>query len=139
MRYLSFVLLLMILLFGCEEKHFTRVFDTSVRGAEIKSVRLSVTDPKLRRSLTKLLYQEGIGVTDRALYTLEAEAAKYPKHCNNPLTCTYDATYDGFMKIRLLRQMHPLYMTQQEYHGVFHPEDMMVLVERMYDDLNLKR
>jgi len=132
-------LFIILLMFGCEEKHFTQIYDGSVKGSVIKEVRLSVTDIKLRKDLAKLLHEEGLSVTDSALYTLEVEAGKYPKHCNNPLTCSYDATYDGFMKIRLLRGMHPLYMTQQDYHGVFHEEDVLKLVNRMYDDLDLKK
>ncbi len=139
MSKISPFLFIILLMFGCEEKHFTQVYDNSVKGNIVKEVRLSVTDLKLRKDLMQLFRTEGIRVTDEAPYTLEVEAEKYPRHCNNPLTCSYDATYDGFMKIRLLRGMHALYMTQQDYHGVFHEEDVLKLVNRMYDDLDLKK
>ena len=139
MLKISPFLFIILFLFGCEEKHFTRVYDSSVKGNIVKEVRLSATDLKLRNDLVQLLRTEGIHVTDEAPYTLEVEAEKYPRHCNNPLTCSYDATYDGFIKIRLLRAMHPLYMTQQDYHGLFQEEDVLKLVDRMYDDLDLKK
>ena len=130
---------LIFVLSGCEEKHFTHIYDNSVRGTIVKEIRLSVADLKFHKDLIKLLYREGIHVTDEAQYTLEVEVKKYPQHCNNPLTCSYDATYDGFMKIRLLRRMHPIYMIQRDYHGVLHEEDVLKLIDRMYDDLDLKK
>ena len=127
------------LISGCEEKHFTHIYDESVRGSIVKEVRLSVTDLRLRNGLVQLLRIHGVEVTDKASYTLEVEAAKYPHHCNNPLTSSFDATYDGFIKIRLLRGMYPFYITQQDYHGDLHKDYVMKLVDRMYDDLDLKK
>ncbi len=138
---LSKILALLVslsLFYGCEEKHFSKCYDTSIKGKTLTQLRISAHDPTLRRMVKELLRQDGIVINDRADLTLEVEVTKYARHCNNPLTCSYDASYDGYVKITLLRRMQPLYMTQQDYHGDFESAKLARLIERMYDELDLK-
>jgi hypothetical protein len=137
-KIVSFLLLLFFFL-GCEDKHFSKIYDTSIEGKRVDKLRISTADPELYKIVAKALKEQEIKIDNNAALTLEAESQKYAKHCNNPLTCSYDATYDGYMKIRLMRQMHPLYMIQQDYHGELNPEILASLIARMYDDLDLEK
>jgi hypothetical protein len=134
--WLLFVLLL--LLTGCEEKHISRIYDRAVVGKELKVLRLSTADPTLMQMGKKLLKSVHVALRNDAAYTLQIEASRYAHHCNNPQTCAYDATYDGFAKLTLMQNMHPLYMIQRDYHGALNIDILKDLFDRMRDDLELK-
>ena len=138
-KNLFLLLFLFLLMIGCEDKRFVRVYDGSLKGTKIDTLHISTVDPKLHEVVYALLKKMGISEMSGAKYTLEVQMQKYAKHCNNPMTCSYDATYDGYVKIRLLKNMHPVYMSQQDYHGDFESDILENMVENMYDDLDLKR
>jgi len=134
-----FIGLFLLFVLGCEDKRFVKVYDTSVKGAKIDTFRLSTANPKLEDIVEHTLKNMGLDKDFNAKYTLEVQMQKYAKHCNNPTTCSYDATYDGYVKLRLLKNMHPVYMVQQDYHGDFKPDILESLINKMYSDLDLKR
>ncbi len=136
-RVLLFVWVLFAVI-ACGKKYTSHLFDASVKGSRVDAVRLSVADENLSRLISKMLETKGIHISNSAPLTLEAEGTAYTHHCNNPLTCSYDATYDGFVKLTLMRQMHPLYMVQSDYHGKLPAKLPGSLWDQMADDLELK-
>ena len=139
MRYLLFWLSMLLVMGGCEQRYTSHLYDASVKGSRVAAVRLSSADANLSRLAESMLQRKGIRVSDAAPLTLEVEGTTYTHHCNNPLTCTYDATYDGFAKLTLMRQMHPLYMVQSDYHGRLTPKLLGALWDQMAEDLELRR
>lgn len=133
-----FILSLILLFTGCEEKHFSRIYDRSIQGKHIEALRLSAADPALRSMAQKLLKHEHIMLRDDAPYTLQIDASRYAHHCNNPQTCAYDATYDGFAKLTLMHNMQPIYMIQRDYHGTLRFEILEDLFDQMADEMELK-
>ncbi len=130
--------LLIFVLFGCEDKSFSKVYDESIRGDKLYQVRISVNDPLLKKMLKRALEDENIKVSMNAKYTLEVQSREYDHHCNNPLTASYDATYDGYTKISLMKNMHLIYSIQQDYHGKVDVDILEELIEKMVDDMKLK-
>ena len=114
MRY---VLLFILLLSGCEDKSFTKIYNTKMIGLSTPTLSLSETNQTIKTMLSDILIQEGFRIDSSSLYTIEVDSNTYSHKCNNPNTSTYDATYDGFVKLTLLKGMKPLYMCQKDYHG----------------------
>ncbi|HHD83327.1 MAG TPA: hypothetical protein ENK93_00465 [Campylobacteraceae bacterium] len=138
MRTPLLLILVLLLISGCGKKYTSHLYDDTVRGSRVDAVRLSTADANLSRLVKAMLQKRDIAISDRALLTLQAEATTYSHHCNNPLTCSYDATYDGFVKLTLMRQMHPLYMVQSDYHGRLTPKLLESLWEQMTEELELR-
>ena len=132
-------ILAMFLLGGCEEKYVVQCGDASLKGDKLTRLRVSAADMRLRKMIAQVLKKEGIRVDDEAAYTLEVETSRYAHHCNNPLTCSYDATYDGYVRVRLLQKMRPLCMVQRDYHGEFSKRFLADVIEKMFDKLGLDR
>ncbi len=135
MRY--FVPLILLILLGCEDKTFSRIYKKTIVGKPLTTVSLSETNQTLRSMLIKALQKEHIKVISGANYLLELDGATYPKKCNNPNTSTYDATYNGYFKLTLRKNMHPLYMCQKDYHGTLNHEVIEALLARLKKDLKL--
>jgi hypothetical protein len=127
----------MIILLGCEDKTFTHVYDKQVVGKKISSIAVSESNISIKNMAIKALKSQGFDVKVGSIYVIEIEGSRYPKKCNNPNTSTYDATYDGFIKLTLLKQMKPLYMCQQDYHGRLNTNIIADLVEKMKEELKL--
>ena len=132
------IVLLMWILSGCEHKHVSRMYDRTVQGARIDALRLSAADPALKEMVRTLLKKKHLSVRDDARYTLQVDASRYARHCNNPQTCAYDATYDGFAKLTLMRNMHPIYMVQCDYHGRLNSAILEALFDQMVKQMKLK-
>jgi len=138
-QFMFWVVLLVFWLGGCEEKYVVRCDDASLKGHKLTRLRVSAADMRLRKMTGQILQKEGIRVEDDAAYTLEVETSRYAHHCNNPLTCSYDATYDGYVRVRLLQKMRLLCMVQRDYHGEFSKRLLADVIDRMFDKLGLDR
>lgn len=131
-------LVLALFLGACEDKSYSKIYTPSAKGLKISALRISVNDPGFYKFVTSTLLQKEISVTRNAYYTLEVESKAYAKHCNNPMTSAYDATYDGYVRLRFLENMKLLYMCQKDYHDDLTPEILESLIDKMVDDLDIE-
>ncbi len=132
------LLLLIVLLFfiGCEDKTFTRIYQKEQVGKAIPALSISENNQTIKTMAEKVIQQYFI-LQVGAAYVLEIESSSYPKKCNNPNATAYDATYDGFVKLTLLKNMKRLYMCQKDYHGDLNPSIINALIKQMKRDLDL--
>jgi len=134
MRYL----LLFILLFtGCQDKIYSRIYKQDEVGANIPTLSISETNQTIRAIAISAIQDAHFKVATGSPYVLDIDGATYPKKCNNPNTSTYEATYDGYIKLTLLKNMKRVYMCQKDYHGILNEEVIEDLIEKMQDDLEL--
>jgi hypothetical protein len=127
-------LLITLLLLGCEDKTFTRIYQKEQVGKTIPAISISENNQTLK-SMAEKVIKEYFTLQVGAPYVLEIEGSSYPKKCNNPNTTAYDATYDGFIKLILLKNMKRLYMCQKDYHGELNPNIIHNLIKQMRRDL----
>ena len=131
------VLVLIALLFlGCEDKTFTRIYQTEYVGKPIPALSISENNQTIKTMAEKVI-QKYFTLQVGAAYVLEIESSSYPKKCNNPNATAYDATYDGYIKLTLLKNMKRLYMCQKDYHGDLNPSIINDLITQMREDLAL--
>ncbi len=123
--------ILLPLFMGCEEKRYSKIYDRTQTGIPLREVRVATASPQLKKRLAEALKAEGIVLSEKAPLTLQVEATRYSRRCNNPTTCAYDATYDGFAKLTLMRDMHPIYMVQRDYHGALDTDIFRDLIGQM--------
>jgi hypothetical protein len=81
--------------------------------------------------------KSGFHIQSGALYVVEIEGAHYPKKCNNPQATAYDATYDGYAKLTLLKGLKRLYVCQKDFHGALDSAIIEALIQKMKQDLKL--
>jgi len=134
MRYL---LLLMLIFGGCEDKSYTKIYNTKMIGLSTPTLSLSETNQSIKNMLAAVLVKEGFHIDSASLYTIEVDADTYHHKCNNPNTATYDATYDGFVKLTLLKGMKRLYMCQKDYHGELNSKVFATLFSHMKKEFKL--
>jgi len=134
MRYL---LLFLLFFTACQDKTYSRIYKSEEVGANIPALSISETNQTIKSIAVSALKNSGFKVVTGSPYALEIDGATYPHKCNNPNTSTYDATYNGYIKITLLKNMQRIYMCQKDYHGTFNEEVIETLVEKMKDDLKL--
>lgn len=131
-------LLLCILIFtGCQDKTYSRIYKKEEIGAKISTLSISDINQTTKSIAISALKNSNFKVATGSPYVLEIDGATYPKKCNNPNTSTYEATYDGYIKLTLLKNMKRVYMCQKDYHGTLNEEVIEALVEKMKDDLEL--
>jgi len=129
-------LLIPFLLLGCEDKTFTRIYQKEQVGKAIPALSVSENNQTIKTMAEKVI-QEYFTLQVGAAYVLEIEGSSYPKKCNNPNATAYDATYDGYMRLTLLKNMKRLYMCQKDYHGDVTPDIIHDLLQQMKKDLAL--
>jgi hypothetical protein len=130
-------LLIPLLFLACEDKTFTRIYQKEQIGKTIPSISISENNQTIKTMAEKILKNEHFTLQAGAAYVLELEGSTYPKKCNNPNATTYDATYDGYIKLTLLKNMKRLYMCQKDYHGDLNPSIISDLITQMKKDLAL--
>ena len=135
MKYLLSIMI--VLLLGCEDKTFTRIYDQKIIGEKIETIAISESNQSIKTMAITALKEEGFHVQAGASYVIEVEGSSYPKKCNNPNTSTYEATYDGYVKLTLLKHMRRLYMCQQDYHGEVNSAIIKRLLKKMKEELQL--
>lgn len=134
MRYL----LLFILIFtACQDRTYTRIYQKDAVDMNISTMSLSESNQTIKTNVTLALEKSGFKVISGSPYALEIEGTRYSHKCNNPNTSTYDATYDGFIKLTLLKNMKRIYMCQKDYHGKLDEHIMIELLTKMKQDLKL--
>jgi len=132
MRYL----LLIILIFtGCEDKVFSQLYDKQIVGENITDISLSETNSTLRKLISTALKNKKFHLVTGSPYVLEFDTRVYSHKCNNPNSSAYDRTYDGFVQLRLLKNFKRIYICQKDYHGEFSKEIIEELLEKMKRDL----
>ncbi len=132
MRYL---LLFIIIFTGCQDKIYSRIYKSDEVGANIPSLSISEINQTIKSIAIVAIKNADFKVVTGSSYVLEIDGATYPKKCNNPNTSTYEATYDGYIKLTLLKNMKRVYMCQKDYHGTLNEGVMQDLLEKMKDDL----
>ncbi len=132
------LLLTVTLLFtACQDKTYSRIYKKDALDGGIPTLTLSESNQTIKTMLTSALKKRGFRVASGSPYALEIEGTRYSHKCNNPNTATYDATYDGFIKLTLSKHMKRIYMCQKDYHGALDETIMIELLERMQSDLRL--
>lgn len=130
-------ILILIFLFGCEDKTYKQIYDKSKIDSKITYISLSNIDKNLRKMALRSIKDEGFGIKTQSPYSIYIESRRYSHHCNNPNTIAYDATYDGFVKLTLSYKMKKVYSIQRDYHGKLDEDIISSLLEEMKRDLKL--
>lgn len=128
----AFVLLF---LSACDNKTFSKIYQQTPDALEIKSVELICIYPTVQNFVKKALSNEKIHLNTDSIYTLKIDYMDYKKACNNPMTSTYDATYDGFIRLTLLKESKRIYMCQKDFRGELSVSIIEDLLTLMRDDL----
>jgi len=131
-------LLLFILIFtACEDKIYSRIYKKDEIGSSIPILSISEINQTIKSIAISAIKSANFKVATGTPYVLEIEGATYPKKCNNPNTSSYEATYDGYIKLTLLKNMKRVYTCQQDYHGSLTQKIVTNLIEKMKEDLKL--
>jgi len=136
LKLLLFVSLFFI--FGCEDKTLVKIYDSQSIGAKIDSLSLFVNDEKIRAIAIDAIKSENISLSDKSDYLLQVDARAYRHHCDNPSTPAYEATYDGYARIKLLKNLKPIFMAQKDYHGKLNSSILSSLIEKLVDEMKIK-
>ncbi len=134
MRY---ILLFVLFFTACQDKTYSRIYKQSEVGTTILALSISETNQTIKAIVLKALKHTDFKVVSGSPYALEIDGATYPKKCNNPTTSTYDATYDGYIKLTLLKNMKRIYICQKDYHGRLDEGAISALLEKMQEDLKI--
>ncbi len=135
MKFLLFVFIFLIS--GCEDKTLTKIYDPDIAGEKISTLKVFALNQKLKDSMTEVLKTKGISVNDKSEYILQVDERAYEYHCNNPSTPAYEATYDGYAQIKLMKNSKPIFMAQKDYHGKFNSSILSNLVDTMIKKLKI--
>ncbi len=134
---MKYLLIFLLFFTACQDKTYSHIYKQSEIGANISTISLSETNQTIKAIITSALKNTHFIVAIGSPYALEIDGATYPKKCNNPNTSTYDATYDGYVKLTLLKNMKLIYMCQKDYHGTLDESAFATLLEKMQEDLKL--
>ena len=134
---MKYILLFVLIFAGCQDKTYSRIYKKEEVGAKIPTLSISDINQTIKTIAIKAIKNANFKVESGTPYVLEIDGATYPKKCNNPNTSTYEATYDGYIKLTLLKNMKRIYMCQKDYHGTLTEKVVEDLLDKMKDDLNL--
>ena len=127
----------MLIFTACQDKTYSRIYISDEIGASLSTLSVSETNQTIKSIVISALKNTDYKVATGSPYVLEIDGATYPKKCNNPNTSTYEATYNGYIKLTLLKNMKRVYMCQKDYHGTLNEEIIEDLLEKMQNDLEL--
>jgi hypothetical protein len=123
---------------GCEQKHFSRVFDKKSIGSKISSLNLIHENDKIKSLSVKVLKNYGFKIDSNSSYTLKTDYSIYPKTCNNPLATAEQKSYIGFVKFTLFKGKNRLYLCQSDFRKTSQIQEKLEgLVKIMVDEMNL--
>ena len=137
---LKILFLILVLLFtGCEQKHFSHVYDKTEIGAKISSISLKYEEDKNKNLYKTKLKEHGFKLTTNSPYTIKIESRLYPKKCNNPLATSEQKSYIGFVKLTLFKAQKRIYLCQSDFREKDEIQETFEdLIDIMIDEMKLR-
>jgi hypothetical protein len=127
-----------LLLTGCEQKHFSHVYDKKEIGATIHAISITNQDTNNSKLYQTTLKKQGFKLKNKSHYSLQTQSRLYPKKCNNPLATAEQKNYIGFVQLTLLKDDKKLYMCQSDFKKVTDIEDIIKgLVQIMIKEMKI--
>jgi len=123
---------------GCEQKHFSHVYDKKEIGKHINSLSLTSKDINNSNFYKTKLQQNGFKLTSKSSYKLQTDSQLYPKKCNNPLATAEQKSYIGFVQLTLFKDNKKIYMCQSDFRKTDEIEDKIEgLIQIMTKEMNI--
>ncbi len=113
-----FVLFTLLFFTGCEQKHFSHVYDKNEIGSTIESISIINQDINNSKFYKTALQDEGFKLKEKSPYKLQTQSRLYHKRCNNPLATTEQKSYIGFVQLTLFKGDKRIYMCQSDFREV---------------------
>jgi hypothetical protein len=123
-NFLSF-LFLMLFMLGCEQKHFSHVYDKKEIGANIHLISITSLDTNNSKIYITKLKDEGFKLDEKSHYKLQTDSKLYPKRCNNPLATAEQKSYIGFVQLTLFKDGKKIYMCQSDFRKIQEIENII--------------
>ncbi len=128
-------LALILLLSACDDKTFSKIYPNTPESVDVKTVTLLCIYPDVSKIVQEALKESNFNLQTTSEYSIKVDYMNYKKACNNPMTSAYDATYDGFIRLTLLKENRRIYYCQKDYRGELSVSTIENLLTLMRDDL----
>ena len=123
---------------GCEQKHFSHVYDKKELGIELQTISLINQDTNNSKLYKTILENQGFKLNKEAPYKLQTQSKRYPKKCNNPLATAEQKSYIGFVQLTLFKDNKKIYMCQSDFRKTTEIENLIKgLVQIMIKELDI--
>ena len=127
-----------LLLLGCEQKHFSHVYDKQEIGSNIKTISIISQDTNNSTLYKTALEEKGFHLKKHSDYQLKTDSKHYPKKCNNPLATAEQKSYIGFVQLTLYKENKKIYMCQSDFRKTREIEDIIKgLVQIMIKEMDI--
>ena len=124
---------------GCEQKHFSHVYDKKEIGATIKTISLTTQDINNSKLYKIGLEKDGFQLQKNTPYKLQTQSRLYPKRCNNPLATAEQKNYIGFVQLTLLKKQKRIYMCQSDFREKKEIDGIAIgLIDIMIKEMKIK-
>jgi len=127
----------LVLFSGCTDRTYSRIYQKELIGKKVSAISLSCEDKKIKDIVVKAFKNSQFKLDKNSLYEIKVDYLKYCKSCNNPMTNAYDATYDGYFKLTLLKNRQKVYMCQKDFHGDFDEGEVEKLIDLMVQEMEI--
>lgn len=135
MKLFSILFLIIIFFNACDDKVVTKSYIKDEINLNIESIELFCVYPNIKDKVILAIKNSDIKIKKDSNYTIKVDYTDYKKACNNPMTSAYDRTFDGFIRLTLLKNNTRIYMCQKEFRGELSVSDFEKLLTLMRDEL----
>jgi hypothetical protein len=137
-KNLLLVVLSLFLLSGCLKKEiYTKIYDKSEIGLNLKSVSLSGDNFFLLDKVEKSLKKRGLSIKEDSLYKIKL-ISHYVVSCSNPIVKSTGSDFDGFIRLSLLKNSTEIYRCQQDFKVKVTQDMVDRLVGLIFSDMKIK-
>ena len=139
LKIVKYLFLSIVLLTGCEQKHFSHIYENSLQGSKLRDLRVEFKDKEISKFLKKSLKDHNIKIDPKSHYKLISEYRLYGHRCNNPLATQEQKSYIGFVQIILYKDKKEIYMCESDFRDKDEIEDIVDgLIDIMIDEMKFK-
>jgi len=133
--YIPFLFIVLMIFTACNNDKTVTKFYQKIEIKKIDSIDLISIYPDIKDKILQALENKNLKLKADSIYSIKVDYLNYEKVCNNPMTSAYDATFDGFIRLTLLKNDKRIYMCQKEFRGELVASDVEKLLSLMRSDL----
>jgi len=130
-----FILFVSIFFIACQDRTYTQRYNGKIKHINLSSIKLECPYLDIQGVVKEAFKNQKVTINKDSLYRIKVDYLNYTKQCNNPMTSSYDATYDGFIRLTLFKDRKKIYMCQKDYHGDLDVNVVEELLDLMKDEL----
>jgi len=132
------ILFATLLLTGCKQKTFSKIYNHEAIGSKISTVILIHKNREIKKLSEFILKNHNFSLKEKSRYTLQTNFSLYPKKCNNPLATDEQKNYIGFVQLTLFKDQKRIYLCQSDFREKSEISDTFEnLIETMVDEMEL--